>query len=107
MLGAAAAVTLPLALGRAVDLLIARADAGFWVLLCSALIAAEVATDALVARTGGRTGAATTAWLRRRALAGFLAAPPPRRPAPACPPASPPTPSTPEQPPSPPPPLPP
>ncbi|MFZ4138706.1 ATP-binding cassette domain-containing protein [Streptomyces koyangensis] len=75
-LGAAAAVTLPLALGRAVDLLIARADAGFWVLLCTALIATEVATDALVARTGGRTGAATTAWLRRRALAGFLAAPP-------------------------------
>ncbi|WP_406702571.1 ABC transporter ATP-binding protein/permease [Streptomyces albidoflavus] len=75
-LGAAAAVTLPLALGRAVDLLIARADAGSWVLLCTALIATEVATDALVARTGGRTGAATTAWLRRRALAGFLAAPP-------------------------------
>ncbi|MGA4859052.1 ATP-binding cassette domain-containing protein [Streptomyces koyangensis] len=75
-LGAAAAVTLPLALGRAVDLLIARSDAGFWVLLCTALIATEVATDALVARTGGRTGAATTAWLRRRALAGFLAAPP-------------------------------
>ncbi|MGW4376512.1 ATP-binding cassette domain-containing protein [Streptomyces albidoflavus] len=75
-LGAAAAVTLPLALGRAADLLIARADAGFWVLLCTALIATEVATDALVARTGGRTGAATTAWLRRRALAGFLAAPP-------------------------------
>ncbi|MGW4457818.1 ATP-binding cassette domain-containing protein [Streptomyces albidoflavus] len=75
-LGAAAAVTLPLALGRAVDLLITRADAGFWVLLCTALIATEVATDALVARTGGRTGAATTAWLRRRALAGFLAAPP-------------------------------
>ncbi|MGF0165648.1 ATP-binding cassette domain-containing protein [Streptomyces koyangensis] len=75
-LGAAAAVTLPLALGRAVDLLIARADAGFWVLLCTALIATEVATDALVARTSGRTGAATTAWLRRRALAGFLAAPP-------------------------------
>ncbi|MFC7470006.1 ABC transporter transmembrane domain-containing protein [Actinomadura keratinilytica] len=106
-LGAAAAVTLPLALGRAVDLLIARADAGLWVLLCTALIATEVATEALVARTGGRTGAATTAWLRRRALAGFLAAPPPRPPAPACPPASPPTPSTPEPPPSPPPPRPP
>ncbi|GAA2714468.1 MULTISPECIES: ABC transporter ATP-binding protein [Streptomyces] len=72
-----AALLLPAALGHALDLLLAaRHDAGRWVLLCAALIAAcavlDAAGDLLTATTTSRT----TAWLRRDALDHTLAAGP-------------------------------
>ncbi|MYW05149.1 ABC transporter ATP-binding protein [Streptomyces sp. SID3343] len=61
------AVALPAVLGHTLDLLI---DGGSGlhaaIVLCAALIAAEVLFDALEAWAGGVTSARTAAWLRRR-----------------------------------------
>jgi ATP-binding cassette subfamily B protein len=74
---ALAALAEPAVLGRSLDLLLAgSADAPRWVALCAALIAAEVALDALVALLTGTTNARSTAWLRHRALGRVLAASP-------------------------------
>ncbi|MFF1418703.1 ATP-binding cassette domain-containing protein [Streptomyces sp. NPDC058280] len=74
---AAAALALPALVGRALDLLLDRdRGAGFWVVLCAVAITAEVLLDALVALLSGTTNARSTAWLRTRGLARFLAAPP-------------------------------
>ncbi|WP_375781908.1 ABC transporter transmembrane domain-containing protein [Streptomyces zingiberis] len=74
---AAAAVTLPAVLGHTLDLLLAReSGARPWVLLCAALLVAEVLLDALVAHATGLTGARATAWLRDRATAHLLSAGP-------------------------------
>ncbi|WP_079277655.1 ABC transporter ATP-binding protein [Streptomyces sp. CB03234] len=74
---ALAALAEPAVLGRSLDLLLAgSADAPRWVALCGALIAAEVALDALVALLTGTTNARSTAWLRHRALGRLLAASP-------------------------------
>ncbi|MGR8010698.1 ABC transporter ATP-binding protein [Streptomyces hypolithicus] len=76
---AAAAVAFPAVLGHTVDLLTGRsAEASRWVVLCAALVAAEVVFDALVALCTGVTNARSTAWLRTRALAGLLATEPRR-----------------------------
>ncbi|MGA5555222.1 ABC transporter ATP-binding protein [Streptomyces lavendulocolor] len=74
---ALAALAEPAVLGRSLDLLLAgSAEAPRWVALCAALIAAEVALDALVALLTGTTNARSTAWLRHRALGRVLAASP-------------------------------
>ncbi|MGI5484043.1 ABC transporter ATP-binding protein [Streptomyces lavendofoliae] len=76
---ALAALAEPAVLGRSLDLLLAgSAAAPRWVALCAALIAAEVALDALVALLTGTTNARSTAWLRHRALGRLLAASPHR-----------------------------
>ncbi|WP_336322372.1 ABC transporter ATP-binding protein [Streptomyces lavendofoliae] len=76
---ALAALAEPAVLGRSLDLLLAgSAAAPRWVALCAALIAAEVALDALVALLSGTTNARSTAWLRHRALGRLLAASPHR-----------------------------
>nr|WP_244375998.1 ABC transporter ATP-binding protein [Streptomyces ficellus] len=74
---ALAALAEPAVLGRSLDLLLAGSpDAPRWVALCTTLIAAEVALDALVALLTGTTNARTTAWLRHRALGRLLTASP-------------------------------
>ncbi|MFG2138359.1 ABC transporter ATP-binding protein [Streptomyces sp. NPDC048650] len=76
---AATAVALPAVLGHTLDLVL-RADPGVAdaVLLCAALLTAEVLLDALVALTGGVTTARSTAWLRRRGIDHLLALAPHR-----------------------------
>ncbi|WP_190081437.1 ABC transporter ATP-binding protein [Streptomyces longisporoflavus] len=71
--GAGAALLLPFAIGRALDAVLAGhaaghvgADAGRWILLCTALVAASALLDALDGVLTGTTNARATAWLRGR-----------------------------------------
>ncbi|MEW1722153.1 ABC transporter ATP-binding protein [Streptomyces sp. NPDC093109] len=82
---AGAALALPAVLGRTLDLLLDGGGSGgsdgdgsarFWLLVCAALITAEVLLDALEALLSGVTSARSTAWLRGRGLAGLLGAAP-------------------------------
>ncbi|MCS0635692.1 ABC transporter ATP-binding protein/permease [Streptomyces sp. LP05-1] len=74
---ALAALAEPAVLGRALDLLLGHDPAaGRLVLLCTALIVAEVVLDAVVALLTGTTNARSTAWLRGRAVTRLLAASP-------------------------------
>ncbi|MFF0742784.1 ATP-binding cassette domain-containing protein [Streptomyces sp. NPDC004111] len=76
-LGAGAAVALPAALGRALDLLLARDPAaGRWLALCAVLVAAEILLEAAEALCAGTAQAGATAWLRTRGVSRLLAAPP-------------------------------
>lgn len=76
---AGAALAVPTALGRAVDLLLASsAQATTAVLVCAALLTAEVGLDAAVAWHGGTATARATARLRRRGIGRLLAAEPHR-----------------------------
>ncbi|MEU3184037.1 ABC transporter ATP-binding protein [Streptomyces sp. NPDC006923] len=76
-LSAGASLAQPAVLGHALDLLLDRERAaGSWVVLCAVVVSAEVLLDSLVALLSGTTDARSTAWLRVRALARFLAAPP-------------------------------
>ncbi|MFI1796159.1 ABC transporter ATP-binding protein [Streptomyces sp. NPDC020379] len=72
------ALALPAALGHTLDLLLARraGAASGWVLLCTALICAPAALDALDGLLTGTTTARSTAWLRHRLLRHLLAAGP-------------------------------
>lgn len=75
-LGAVAAVAAPAAVGRALDLLLARDPAaGRWLALCAVLVAAEVLLEAAEALFAGTAQARSTAWLRTRGVSRLLAAP--------------------------------
>lgn len=77
LLSTGAGLLLPAALGRALDLLLARdAGAGRHVALCAALICGAAVLDALTDLLGGTTAARSTAWLRHRLLRHVLAAGP-------------------------------
>jgi ATP-binding cassette subfamily B protein len=76
-LGAGAAVAMPAAVGRALDLLLARDPAaGRWLALCAVLVAAEVLLEAAEALFAGTAQARSTAWLRTLGVSRLLAAPP-------------------------------
>ncbi|MFJ2439558.1 ABC transporter ATP-binding protein [Streptomyces sp. NPDC087658] len=78
-LSAGASLALPAVTGRTLDALLGQeGGARWWLLVCAAVITAEVALDALVALVSGVTNARSTAWLRTRALTGLLAAEPGR-----------------------------
>ncbi|MFE7839086.1 ABC transporter ATP-binding protein [Streptomyces sp. NPDC057474] len=71
---AGANLLLPVALGRALDLLLAGDPGGSrWVLWCTALILAVAVLDAVETVLGGTTNARATAWLRHRLLRHVLA----------------------------------
>lgn len=72
---AAASLALPAVLGRTLDLLLDRSpEADPWLLVCAAVIVAEVLLDALVALFGGITSARSAAWLRARGTRHLLSA---------------------------------
>jgi ATP-binding cassette subfamily B protein len=68
-----AGLLLPAALGRTLDLLLAREPAARWVLCCAALILLIALLDAAETVLGGTLDARTTAWLRRRLTGHVLA----------------------------------
>ncbi|MFF9094979.1 ATP-binding cassette domain-containing protein [Streptomyces sp. NPDC014802] len=70
---AGAGLLLPAALGRALDLLLAGADATRWVLLCAVLVLLATVLDAATTVLHGTLDARTTAWLRHRATGQVLA----------------------------------
>ncbi|EPD68186.1 ATP-binding cassette domain-containing protein [Streptomyces sp. HGB0020] len=74
---AGAALLLPATLGRTIDLLLAHAPAGRWVLYCAALVLLAALLDACETVLTGTVDARTTAWLRRR-LTGHVLATGPR-----------------------------
>ncbi|MFE3325232.1 ABC transporter transmembrane domain-containing protein [Streptomyces sp. NPDC059176] len=75
---AGAAVALPAALGRTLDLLLAgAANTGPWLVLCAALLTADVLCEAATALLVGTVTARSAGWIRRRALRHVLAAGPP------------------------------
>ncbi|MBY8343584.1 MULTISPECIES: ATP-binding cassette domain-containing protein [Streptomyces] len=74
---AGAALLLPAALGRTLDLLLAHAPATRWVLCCAALVLLAVLLDACETVLAGTVDARSTAWLRRR-LTGHVLATGPR-----------------------------
>ncbi|WP_405608651.1 ABC transporter transmembrane domain-containing protein [Streptomyces sp. NBC_00076] len=61
-----AGLALPTALGRALDLLLARDPATRWVLYCAGLVLLLALLDACQTVLSGTVDARTTAWLRRR-----------------------------------------
>ncbi|GHH42738.1 ABC transporter ATP-binding protein [Streptomyces candidus] len=72
-LSACAAVALPAVVGRTLDLLLARDPAARgWLVLCAALVAAEMLLEALEALFTGTAQARSTAWLRTRAVSRLL-----------------------------------
>lgn len=74
---AGAAVALPAALGRTLDLLLAgAANAGPWLALCAALLAADVLCEAASSLLVGTVTARSAGWMRRCALRHVLAAGP-------------------------------
>ncbi|CAM5433875.1 ABC transporter ATP-binding protein [Streptomyces spiroverticillatus] len=76
-LSAAAALALPAAVGRTLDLLLARdASARHWLAVCVALVVLAVLAEAAEALCVGTVQADATAWLRRRTLARLLRAAP-------------------------------
>ncbi|QNP67128.1 ABC transporter transmembrane domain-containing protein [Streptomyces genisteinicus] len=71
--GAAGTLAVPAVAGRALDLLLrGHPDAGTWLLLAAALIAAEVLLETAAVLLTQLTGARATAWIRLRALTGVL-----------------------------------
>ncbi|MCX5358863.1 ABC transporter ATP-binding protein/permease [Streptomyces sp. NBC_00124] len=68
-----AALLLPAALGRTLDLLLAHDPATRWVLYCAALVLLIALLDACETVLGGTVDARTTAWLRRRLTGHVLA----------------------------------
>ncbi|MET9395559.1 ABC transporter transmembrane domain-containing protein, partial [Streptomyces sp. NPDC006624] len=72
-----AGLLLPAALGRALDLLLARAPATRWVLYCAGLVLLIALLDAARTVLTGTVDARSTAWLRRR-LTGHVLATGPR-----------------------------
>jgi len=68
-----AALLLPAALGRTLDLLLAREPATSWVLYCAALVLLLAVLDASETVLGGTVDARTTAWLRRHLTGHVLA----------------------------------
>ncbi|MFF7389100.1 ABC transporter ATP-binding protein [Streptomyces scabiei] len=74
MASTGANLLLPVALGRALDLLLAGdPDGSAWVLWCAALVLAAAALDAVETVLGGTTNAGATAWLRHRLVRHVLA----------------------------------
>lgn len=74
MASTGANLSLPVALGRALDLLLARdPDGSRWVLWCAALVLAVAVLDAVETVLGGTTNARATAWLRHRLVRHALA----------------------------------
>ncbi|MFI9024350.1 ABC transporter ATP-binding protein [Streptomyces sp. NPDC053560] len=74
-----AALTVPTALGHAVDVLLSGGgDGSGAVLLCAALLAAEIGLDAAVAWLGGTVTARSTSWLRHGGIRRLLTAAPHR-----------------------------
>ncbi|MFF7275386.1 ABC transporter transmembrane domain-containing protein [Streptomyces griseorubiginosus] len=71
--GTGAALLLPAALGRTLDLLLAREPAASWVLYCAALLLLIALLDAVETVLGGTVTALSTAWLRRRLTGHVLA----------------------------------
>ncbi|MFF1381032.1 ABC transporter ATP-binding protein [Streptomyces sp. NPDC058308] len=78
--GSGAALLLPLAIGHALDAVLAGPltgrddpDAARWTLLCAALIGASALLDALDGVLTGTTNARATAWLRGRVVRHVLA----------------------------------
>ncbi|MDX2765839.1 ABC transporter ATP-binding protein [Streptomyces europaeiscabiei] len=70
----AANLSLPVTLGRALDLLLAGdPDGSHWVLWCTGLILAVAALDAVETVIAGTTNARATAWLRHRLVGHVLA----------------------------------
>ncbi|MGI5468485.1 ATP-binding cassette domain-containing protein [Streptomyces sp. CA-132043] len=74
--GAAVGLALPATLGHTLDLLLDGRPAQSWLLACAGLTALLVLLGALDGLLTGTTDARATAWLRRRALRGVLAAGP-------------------------------
>ncbi|WP_374936943.1 ATP-binding cassette domain-containing protein [Streptomyces sp. Ru73] len=74
--GAAISLTLPAVLGHTLDLLLDGRPAQPWLLACAGLTVLLVLLSALDGLLTGTTDARATAWLRRRALGGVLAAGP-------------------------------
>ncbi|TCR26859.1 ABC transporter ATP-binding protein [Streptomyces sp. BK205] len=68
-----ASLLLPTALGRTLDLLLAREPATRWVLTCAALVLLLALLDAAETVLGGTVTARTTSWLRRRLTGHVLA----------------------------------
>ncbi|WP_371667705.1 ABC transporter ATP-binding protein/permease [Streptomyces sp. NBC_00289] len=71
--GTGAALLLPAALGRTLDLLLAQAPATRWVLYCAGLVLLLALFDACETVLGATLDARTTAWLRRRLTGHVLA----------------------------------
>ncbi|MBB2911557.1 ATP-binding cassette subfamily B protein [Streptosporangium becharense] len=73
VLGAAAELALPFALGRAVDELVAGGPgATVWPLICATVVTLAVACDALGVWASGASGARSSAWLRERVVRHIL-----------------------------------
>ncbi|MFE7271588.1 ABC transporter ATP-binding protein [Streptomyces sp. NPDC057623] len=68
-----AGLLLPAALGRTLDLLLARAPATGWVLCCAGLVLSLALLDGCQSVLAGTVDARTTAWLRRRLIRHVLA----------------------------------
>lgn len=68
-----AGLLLPAALGRTLDLLLARAPATGWVLCCAGLVLLLALLDGCQSVLAGTVDARTTAWLRRRLTRHVLA----------------------------------
>ncbi|MDJ1133008.1 ATP-binding cassette domain-containing protein [Streptomyces iconiensis] len=75
---AGAALALPAALGKTLDLLLAGAAAGPWLALCAGLMGALVLLDAVDTVLTGTLNSRTTAWLRTCLLGHVLALGPAR-----------------------------
>ncbi|MDT0565886.1 ABC transporter ATP-binding protein [Streptomyces sp. DSM 3412] len=74
MASTGANLALPVALGRALDLLLARdPDGSRWVLWCAVLVLAAAVLDAIETVLGGTTNARATAWLRHGLVRHVLA----------------------------------
>ncbi|WNZ06913.1 ABC transporter ATP-binding protein [Streptomyces sp. 11x1] len=74
MAATGANLLLPVALGRALDLLLAGdPDGSAWVLRCAALVLAAAVLDAVETVLGGTTNARAAAWLRHRLVRHLLA----------------------------------
>ncbi|MER7400308.1 ABC transporter transmembrane domain-containing protein, partial [Streptomyces sp. NPDC000151] len=74
--GAAVGLALPATLGHTLDLLLDGRPAQPWLLACAGLTALLILIGALDGLLTGTTDPRATAWLRRRALRGVLAAGP-------------------------------
>ncbi|MFD0419482.1 ABC transporter ATP-binding protein [Streptomyces sp. NPDC127108] len=70
--GTGAGLLLPLAIGRALDALLAGGDASGWVLWCAVLVGVMAALDACEEVLSATTAARTTLWLRGRLVRHVL-----------------------------------
>ncbi|MFJ6542852.1 ABC transporter ATP-binding protein [Streptomyces sp. NPDC091385] len=69
----AAGLLLPTALGRALDLLLAREDATRWVVWCAGLVLLSAVLEGCAGVVSGTLDAGSAAWLRRRVTGQVLA----------------------------------